>query len=72
MKFARKKAIHKMGMKLNKLRYNVDFESLIKTIKNPGRPHLGNALIKVGYFKKLDDVFDQVSGLNESAYIKNK
>ena len=61
-----------MGIKLYKLGYNVDFESIIKTIKNAGRPHLGNALIKVGYFKKLDDVFDQVLGFNKSAYVKNK
>ena len=46
-----------MEMKLNKLGYNVDFESIIKAIKNPRRPYLGNALIKAGYFKKLDDVF---------------
>ena len=70
MNFERKKVIREMGMKLNKLGYNVDFESIIKTIKNPGRPHLGNALIKAGYFKKLDDVFDQVLGFNKSAYVK--
>ena len=70
MNFERKKVIHEMGMKLNKLGYNVDFESIIKTIKNPMRPHLGNALIKAGYFKKLDDVFEQVLGFNKSAYVK--
>jgi len=62
-----------MGMKLNKLGYNIDFESIIKTIKNPGRPHVQNALIKAGYFKKVDDVFDQVLGFNKATYInKNK
>jgi len=59
-----------MEMKLNKLGYGVVFESLIKAIKNPRMPHIGNALIKAGYFKKLDDVFDQVLGFNKSAYVK--
>ena len=59
-----------MEMKLYKLEYNVDFESIIKVIKNPGRLHLGNALIKAGYFKKLDNVFDKVLGFNKSAYVK--
>ena len=59
-----------MGTELNKLEYNVDFESIIKTIKNPGRPHLGNALIKAEYFKKINYVFDQVLGFNKSDYIK--
>ena len=44
------KVIREMEMNLNKLGYNVYFESIIKTIKKPGRPHLGNALIKAGYF----------------------
>ena len=57
-------------MKLNKLGYSVDFESIIKAIKNSGRPHLGNALIKAGYFKKLDDFFDQVLRFNKPAYVK--
>ena len=59
-----------MEMKLNTLGYNVDFESIIKAIKNPGRSHLGNTLIKAGYFKKLDDVFDQILRFNKSAYVK--
>ena len=59
-----------MKMKLNTLGYNVDFESIIRAIKNPGRPHLGNAVIKVGYFKKLDDVFDQILRFNKSANVK--
>ena len=59
-----------MEMKLNKLGYGVVFESLIKAIKNPRMPHIGNALIKAGYFKKLDDVFNQIIGFNKSAYVK--
>ncbi len=39
-----------MEMKLNTLGYNVDFESIIKAIKNPGRPHLGNTTNKSRIF----------------------
>ena len=59
-----------MEMKLNKLGYNVDFELIIKSIKNPRRPSIENALIKAEYFKKLDDVFDQILRFNKSAYVK--
>jgi len=33
-------------MKLNKLGYNVDFESIFRPIKSAGRPNIENALIK--------------------------
>ena len=33
-------------IKLNKLGYNVDFESIIRPIKSAGRPYIENALIK--------------------------
>jgi len=70
MDFERKRVIREMALKLNKLGYNIDFESIIRTIKNPGRPHFGNALIKAEYFKKFNDVFDQILGFNKSAYVK--
>ena len=70
MNIERKNVIQKMGLKLNELGYDIDCEAIIKNTKNPGRPHLGNALIKAGYFKNLNEVFDQVLGFNKPAYIK--
>jgi len=70
MNIERKNVIRKMGLKLNELGYDIDFEAIIKNTENPGRPHLGNALIKAGYFKNLNEVFDQVLGFNKPAYIK--
>ncbi len=70
MKAERKSVIRKMGLKLKKLGYNIDVDSIIKNVMNPGRPHLGNELIKKGYFKDLDEVFNKVLGLNKPAYIK--
>jgi len=70
MNLERKNVIRKMGLKLNDLGYDIDFEAIIKITKNPGRPHLGNALIKAGYFNNLNEVFDQVLGHNKPGYVK--
>ena len=70
MNIEQKNVIRKMGIKLNELGYDIDFEGIINNIENPGRPHLANALIKAGYFKNINEVFDQVLGFNKPAYIK--
>ena len=54
MNFERKEIVREVALKVNKLEYNVDFESMIASLKKPGRPHVGNLLVKAGYFKTLD------------------
>lgn len=68
--------IHKMLEKLNKLGYKITFEEIQleseKTSENNsiGRPHLARALIKKGYFRNINDVFEKLLGNGKPGYVE--
>lgn len=60
--------IHKMLKRVNELGFKVTFEDIIEEAGNEalnssfGRPHLARVLIKKGYFKSMNEVFDNLLG----------
>ena len=70
MKKERKNLIEKMGIKLNELGCNIEYEYIIEKQNSPGRPHLAHELVKNGYAKDIDEAFDNWLGKGKKGYIK--
>ncbi len=69
LKDSRTERAKKMVKKLNNLGYNIDFED-IKDNKTIGRPHIAREMIKKGYCKSMEEVFDRFLGYGKAAYVE--
>lgn len=64
---------HKMIKKLNSLGYNIIFDDICevaKDAKSIGRPHVARVMVKYGYCKSIEEVFEKFIGYGKPAYIE--
>ncbi len=71
MREGRKKRNREIVIKLNVLGYDISYDELLEVAggESVGRPHIGAILIKKGYFKTMQDVFEQCLKRGCRAYV---
>lgn len=68
--------IHKMIKRVNELGFKIETEEVLENSSENsqsnsiGRPHLARSLIKKGYFKNMNDVFDKLLGDGKPGYVE--
>lgn len=63
----------KMIKKVNSLGYDIDIDEIVDNTNDKnsiGRPHLARALIKKGYFKNMNEVFDKLLGNGKPGFVE--
>jgi predicted metal-dependent phosphoesterase TrpH len=68
---ARKNRNPKILKRLNELGLKISLEDVNQTVANGqlGRPHIAQAMIKMGFVESMDEAFDKFLGAGKPAYV---